>query len=113
MSTKNIFISKYKPYFLDDFYMETNVLTTVKSFLDLDYMHLLLVGNSCSGKTALLHALVREYYELKKTDNFPENNIMFVNNLKEQGIQFFRNDMKTFCQSHTIIYGKKKISKRF
>ena len=65
-------------------------------------------ASSCSGKTSLLNALIREYYDLKETDNFPENNIMYINNLKEQGIQYFRNDMKTFCQSHSIIHNKKK-----
>ena len=34
---------------------------------------------------------------------------MFINNLKEQGIQYFRNEMKTFCQSHSSIHGKKKL----
>jgi DNA polymerase III delta prime subunit len=32
-----------------------------------------------------------------------------VNNLKEQGIQYFRNEMKTFCQSRSAIHGKKKL----
>jgi DNA polymerase III delta prime subunit len=32
-----------------------------------------------------------------------------VNNLKEQGIQYFRNEMKTFCQSRSVIHGKKKL----
>jgi DNA polymerase III delta prime subunit len=34
---------------------------------------------------------------------------MFINNLKEQGINYYRNEMKTFCQSHCSIYGKKKM----
>jgi DNA polymerase III delta prime subunit len=67
------------------------------------------VGNSSSGKTSLLYALIREYYGLSKESTFPENNILFINNLKEQGIQYFRNEMKTFCQSHTAIHGKKKL----
>jgi len=46
---------------------------------------------------------------LDRHSSFPENNILFINNLKEQGIQYFRNDMKTFCQSHTSIHGKKKM----
>ena len=46
---------------------------------------------------------------MTSTDSLPENNILFVNNLKEQGIQYFRNDMKTFCQSMSAIYGKKKL----
>tara|TARA_Y100000992_G_scaffold300200_2_gene268372 strand:- start:1516 stop:2490 length:975 start_codon:yes stop_codon:yes gene_type:complete len=106
---QNTFINKYKPYFLDDFYMNENLYDTIKSFLELDYMQILFVGNPCSGKTSLLNTLIREYYNLNKNSNFPENNIMYVNNLKEQGIQYFRTEMKTFCQSHSIIRGKKKM----
>tara|TARA_B100000513_G_scaffold195270_2_gene125563 strand:+ start:362 stop:1345 length:984 start_codon:yes stop_codon:yes gene_type:complete len=107
--TKQTFISKYKPYYLKDFYMDNHVYESILNFLHLDYMQLLFVGNPCSGKTSLLNAIIREYYKLKESDNFPENNIMYVNNLKEQGIQYFRNDMKTFCQSHSIIRNKKKM----
>jgi DNA polymerase III delta prime subunit len=46
---------------------------------------------------------------MNKNAVFPEHNIMFINNLKEQGIQFFRTEMKTFCQSKSNIAGKKKI----
>ena len=106
---QNTFINKYKPYYLNDFYMNDNLYQTIKNFLELDYIHILFVGNACSGKTSLLNALIREYYQLDKNRNFPENNIMYVNNLKEQGIQYFRTEMKTFCQSHSIIRGKKKM----
>ena len=73
---QNTFINKYKPYFLDDFYMNENLYDTIKSFLDLDYMQILFVGNPCSGKTSLLNTLIREYYNLDKNSNFPENNII-------------------------------------
>jgi DNA polymerase III delta prime subunit len=76
---------------------------------ELNNLNILFVGNSCSGKTTLLYALIREYYGLNKNDVIPENNILFINNLKEQGIHYFRNEMKTFCQSHSSIFGKKKL----
>jgi len=76
---------------------------------ELDDLNLLVVGNSCSGKTSLIYAIIREYYGMNEMAVFPEHNIMFINNLKEQGIQFFRNEMKTFCQSKSNIHGKKKI----
>ena len=34
---------------------------------------------------------------------------MFINSLKEQGINYYRNEMKSFCQSKCSIYGKKKL----
>jgi replication factor C subunit 3/5 len=105
----NTFISKYKPYFINDFCIEDNLKTALSNLLEIDCLNLLFIGNSNSGKTSLLTALIREYYNLDSTASFPENNILFINNLKEQGIQYFRNEMKTFCQSHSSIHGKKKL----
>jgi len=62
-----------------------------------------------TGKTTLLYSIIREYYGLTKTQPIPESNILLINNLKEHGINYYRNDMKTFSQSHCSIYGKKKM----
>ena len=107
--SKNTFIMKYKPYFIKDFYLDDNLHSILNTLLEIDQLNILFVGNPSSGKTTMLHALIREYYHLQRDQPFPENNILFVNNLKEQGIQYFRNEMKTFCQTHTDIYGKKKL----
>jgi DNA polymerase III delta prime subunit len=105
----NTFITKYKPYFIDDFSIDSELKTVLKTLIEVDHLNILFIGNSSSGKTTMLYALIREYYGLSKNSLFPENNILFVNNLKEQGIQYFRNEMKTFCQSHCSIHGKKKL----
>ena len=60
---KPTFITKYKPYLLDDFYMENDLLQMFKFLLEVDQLNLLLFGNTNSGKTTLLYALIREYYE--------------------------------------------------
>lgn len=103
------FILKYKPYFIRDFYLEPAHVTVINALKELDDLNLLIVGNTCSGKTSLIYAIIREYYGMNEKSVFPEHNIMFINNLKEQGIQFFRTEMKTFCQSSSNIPGKKKI----
>jgi DNA polymerase III delta prime subunit len=82
----------------------------LKTLIDMDDMNVLLVGGFNSGKTTMLYALSREYYHSSNTkETISENNVLFINNLKEQGIQFFRNDMKTFCQTHCSVPGKKKV----
>lgn len=106
---QSTFITKYKPYFIKDFCLDTKLLSVLNTLLETDYLNILFIGNSSSGKTTLLYSIIREYYGLSKDANLPENNILFVNNLKEQGIQYFRNEMKTFCQSHSAIHGKKKL----
>jgi len=103
------FISKYKPYYLNDFCMPNHVRSVLQTLMEIDDLNLLFVGTPSSGKTTLLYCLIREYYGLSKDAAIPENNILFINNLKEQGINYYRNDMKTFCQSHSSIFGKKKM----
>ena len=108
-SKQETFINKYKPYFLKDFNFSNELQELITDFLELDRLSILFIGNTSSGKTTLLNTIIREYYQLDKNAGFPENNILYINNLKDQGIQFFRNEMKTFCQSHSSIYGKKKM----
>jgi len=105
----NTFISKYKPYYIKDFFEDTKIISVFNTLLQLDDLNLLFIGNTSSGKTTLLYTIIREYYGLAKDANFPENNILYITNLKEQGINFFRNEMKTFCKSTSSIFGKKKL----
>jgi DNA polymerase III delta prime subunit len=118
MSETASFITKYKPYYIKDFCnsdignessSDADLLPILNTLFEIDDLNILLLGNASSGKTTLIYAIIRHYYGLEKNSPLPENNILFINNLKEQGIQYFRNEMKTFCQSHSLIYGKKKL----
>ena len=72
----------------------------------MDSLNILLVGNSGSGKTSLLYATIREYYKMK---NIPTNNVLLINNLKEQGISYYRSEVKTFCKLLRLFHTKKFI----
>lgn len=111
------YIAKYAPGNLQDFQqidsnnVKTHTKTTflLNTLTELDDLNIMLIGGTNSGKTTLINAILRDYYGIGKLATIPEANIMFINNLKEQGIQFFRNEMRTFCQSQCTIYGKKKV----
>lgn len=103
------FVSKYKPYSINNFCTDTKFKNALHTLIEIDQLNVLFIGDIGTGKTTLLHILIREYYGLSKTSSIPENDILIVNNLKEQGIHYFRNEMKTFCQSRSSIYGKKKL----
>lgn len=110
------FVAKYTPTYLREFWSSScenrqnrGTEYVLKTLMEMNDMNVLLVGGFNSGKTTMLCALIREYYELAKDASISETNVLFINNLKEQGIQFFRNEMKTFCQTHCSIPGKKKV----
>jgi len=108
-SISETFISKYKPYSLKTFCMNPKTKSALETLFLINDLNILFIGDTGLGKTTVLYCLLRDYYGLSKTDNLPETNIMFINNLKEQGIHFYRNEMKTFCQSHSSILNKKKV----
>ena len=109
----SVFSRKYKPYYLDDFFIPDVLKETIRSLIQLNETNLLFYGEPNTGKTSLIYALVRHYYGLSKDVAFPENEVIFINNLKEQqGVSFFRNELKSFCQSRSqqlIVQGKKKM----
>jgi DNA polymerase III delta prime subunit len=80
----------------------------LKTLILLDSLNILLVGDIASGKTSLLHAIIKEYYEGVTSKEYQEN-VLYINNLKEQGIHYYRTDVKTFCQTCSTIKKKKKI----
>lgn len=92
------FIVKYKPRHLTDF-GDNELHENLQMLLEMDEVYILITGNAGCGKTTLAQAILREYYGLEKTQSIPENEVMFVHNLKDNGIHFFRNEMKIFCQT--------------
>jgi len=102
------FSEKYRPKTLKDFGFHSDMTQTLESFLAMDRLALLFVGDSGSGKTALLNTLVHTYYAPYTYTDFVHN-ILFINNLKDQGFSFYRNEMKTFCQSRSIFANRKKM----
>jgi len=95
---------KYKPNRINDFQIEDNIKEIISSLLEMDNLNILLLGDSGTGKTSLLDAIVNEYYD----GNIQEQNTLYINNLKEQGIQYYRNEVKTFSQTYSNINNKKK-----
>ena len=79
------FIYKYMPKTVDEFELDSKSSLTYQT-------NVLLLGPERSGKTTLAALLVKD---------IDPDQVLFINVLKEQGIQYYRNEVKTFCQSTT------------
>lgn len=105
--TDKLFINKYQPLFFQDFGNDNDVIEILKTLILIDDLNILLIGDMTSGKTSILNALIREYYIGFSPKEYEEN-VLYINSLKEQGINYYRTDVKTFCQTCSNIKGKKK-----
>lgn len=99
------FIQKYKPLYLKDFEIDKELFDLINTFIEIDNLNILFVADSGTGKSSIITAIMREYYG----NNYDAENILYINSLKEQGISFYRNDVKTFCQTTCSVPNKKKI----
>jgi DNA polymerase III delta prime subunit len=108
MNTCKLFVHKFQPLYFKDFGTDNEVIQMLKMLILLDSFNILLIGDIASGKTSILNALIREYYTGYTAKEYEEN-VLYINSLKEQGINYYRTDVKTFCQTCSNIKNKKKI----
>lgn len=103
----NLFIYKFQPMYFKDFEIEESLIEILSTLIQMDSLNIMLIGDMGSGKTSLLNAIIREYYHNYSFQEY-QDNIMHINSLKEQGINYYRTDVKTFCQTCSSIKNKKK-----
>jgi DNA polymerase III delta prime subunit len=102
-----LFLNKYQPLYFEDFENDNKIVEVLRTLISMDNLNLLFIGNVGTGKTTYLNAVIREYYKDYTYTDY-QDNILYINSLKEQGISFYRNDVKTFCQTSSSIKNKKK-----
>jgi len=105
---KDSLIYKYSPKNIIDLEINQSTKTLIKTFIAMDNLNILFVGSSGCGKSTLIKIIINEYYKNIRKDII-DNNILTINSLKEQGISYYRNEVKTFCQTTSLIKNKKKI----
>jgi DNA polymerase III delta prime subunit len=103
-----LFIDKFQPLYFKDFEIDSEIVDIFNTLIAMDNLNILLVGDMASGKTSLLNAIIKEYYG-KASGKQVEENVLYINSLKEQGINYYRSDVKTFCQTCSSVKNKKKI----
>jgi replication factor C subunit 2/4 len=105
---EKLFIDKFQPIYFKDFEIDDKIIEILKTLINMDNLNILLIGDMASGKTSLLNAIIKEYYAGSIPKDYEEN-VLYINSLKEQGINYYRSDVKTFCQTCSSVKNKKKI----
>ena len=100
-----LFLNKYQPLYFKDFEADAVLFDMLNTLINMENLNILFIGDVGSGKTTFLNAVIKEYYG----NISPQDNILHINSLKEQGINYYRNEVKTFCQTCSSVKNKKKI----
>lgn len=102
----NSLIVKYLPRTFDSFELEPGIMNLLRNAISFNTLNMLIISNPGCGKTSLINVIVDNYFK-----NHPKStsNILRISSIKEQGISYYRGDVRTFCQSLSSIPSKKKV----
>jgi DNA polymerase III delta prime subunit len=106
--SNELFINKFQPIYFTDYWNNENIINLLKMLLEMDNLNILLLSSGSFGKTSLINTIVREYYKSASMREIDEN-VLCINSLKDQGINYYRTELKVFCQTFCSIKNKKKI----
>ena len=103
------FVYKYQPKRFDEYEITSDMIHMLHSLVSVNILSVLLIGPFGSGKTTLLQTIINEYYQLESNSCHYSDHILHINSLKEQGINYYRTEVKTFCQTKSLIKDRKKM----
>jgi DNA polymerase III delta prime subunit len=99
---QELLIHKYYPKTLDDF-VDPQIPTLIKEFININTLKLLFISKQSDGKTAFVNAIIHDYYGKITGD------VLVINNIKEYGVSYFKNEVIQFCRSPSFTNKKKMI----
>ena len=104
-----LLIHQYKPHtFIDVTERCSDTVDILRNYISMDNMRIVLVGREGSGKTVWLDIIVNEYYSTFSKEEYKAN-VLRIHSLYEQGVGYFRQDVRHFCQTCSTMPNKKKI----
>ena len=101
---------KYIPTTIKDINLDINDIDIINKMIEnKNIYNLILLGNSSVGKSSLASIICKNYYKDINNNDLINLNTLTVNILIEDGIYFYRNDIKNFCTTCSHITKYKKI----
>lgn len=98
-------LKKYFPIYIDDFITDKKIKNLLHTLINIEQINILFVGENGSGKTTIINCILNEYYK----KNQRKENILYIDNLKDNGISSLRYTIKNFCLTRGYINKKKTI----
>ena len=91
-------VEKYRPKTLDEIYGNETIKNALIQYLKIKQLpHLLLYGQSGTGKTSIINAYAREAYK-----DFFSFMVLQINASEERGIEIIRNKVKNFVTTKSM-----------
>ena len=92
-----LLIHKYKPKNIDELLLSEKDRILLKNNFSNKFYNLILEGSPGCGKSSLINIILDQYYN--KNKQIMESNVCCISLLKDQGINFYKNEVKIFINN--------------
>ena len=96
----NTLLEKYIPKNINDINLSNSTCYMLNKIIDSNNIQIIILGDIGSGKTILSNLILNKIYkniECKKYDDY----IMSISLLKDQGMLYYKTELKNFCETLT------------
>ena len=96
------FTEKYLPKTIQELPLNPDFNELIQNFIDVNDMKIILISDDDYIKNIVVNAILNSF-------NITPIDILYVSQLKDQGVSSMRYELKLFCQTPSTVLGKKKI----
>ena len=89
----------------DTYHIDKRIQTIIDTYISNSTFHFLFYGNPYCGKTSIIDVILSQYYSDLKQDDY----VLHITSLFDNGIQYFKTTLKTFCKTSITLNRKKTI----
>jgi DNA polymerase III delta prime subunit len=89
----------------DSYYIDKRIKILIETYISNSTFHFLFFGNPYSGKTSIIDVILSQYYGTLRQDDY----VLHITSLFDNGIQYFKTTLKTFCKTSITSSRKKTI----
>ena len=95
----DLLINKYKPEKIEDCYFDANTIKILQNFIANNNYNFIVQGESGCGKSSIINIIINRFYNSNKF--LINSNVCYITILKDQGVNFYKNDIKLFINNYT------------
>lgn len=89
----------------DTYKIDIKLQNLIETYIQNNTFHFLFYGPAYSGKTSIIDVILSSYYKDVNKDKY----ILHISSLFDNGIQYFKTTLKTFCKTNITHHKKKTI----
>jgi DNA polymerase III psi subunit len=96
------FTEKYEPKAIENLPLDADFISLLQNMIKINDMKIIITSDDDYIKNILMNVILKSF-------NVKDDEVLFISQIKDQGVTNIRYELKIFCQMPSTYIGKKKV----